>query len=125
MMVLAMVFLAVLATTAAATVLPGFDIQRVTDNAYMDQEVRVSGDRLVWSGSDGADWEIFTWKVGDAAPTQVSSNDGIQDSFPDVSGDRIRLAGFNRSGVDLEGGRHRTHAAHERRVSGCEPSGLG
>ncbi len=91
MVVLAVVLMAALATTAAATPSPpGFDIQRVTDNTVAEDSVRVSGDRLVWSASVGGDWEIFTWKVGDTEPPyQVTTNDDIQDGFPDVSGDRI------------------------------------
>jgi hypothetical protein len=54
-----------------------------------DWRPELDGDRLVWSGWDGGDEEILTWKVGDAAPTQVTDNT-YQDSWSyGVSGDLI------------------------------------
>ena len=33
----------------------------------------------MWKGWDGNDDEIYTWKVGDASPTNISNNDGRDD----------------------------------------------
>ena len=36
--------------------------------------VRVSGEWLIWFGGEEDDDEVFAWHVGDPAPTQVTSN---------------------------------------------------
>jgi len=48
---------------------------------------RVSGNRIVWQGSD-QQIQIYTWKVGDPASTALT-NDGLTNSSPQVSGDRV------------------------------------
>lgn len=51
-------------------------------------ELAVSGERIVWVGSDSSDSEIFTWKTGDAEAVNISNND-VPDRAPRVSGDRV------------------------------------
>ena len=63
-------------------------------NTYHDQSPRVSGDRVVWRGHEGSDWEIYTWAAGDAAPTNISNN-GQDDANPQISGSRVVWEGFD------------------------------
>jgi hypothetical protein len=76
-----------------------FTITRVTTNSYDDLGVQISGDRLAWYGFDGTDYEIYTWAVGEGAPTQLTYND-YNDYAPQVSGDRIAWYGYQ--GDDTE-----------------------
>ena len=51
----------------------------------------------MWRGDDGNDYEIYTWKVGDAAPTNISNRDGLDDGPPQISGDRVVWEGDDGS----------------------------
>ena len=48
----------------------------------------ISGDRIAWVGYDGVDDEVFTWKAGDAVPTQLTTGAHFA-ADPVVSGDRV------------------------------------
>ena len=62
--------------------------------------LQVSGDRVVWQGYDGNDFEIFTWRSGDAAPTAITDT-AYREADPQVSGDRVAWEGFPH-GLDTE-----------------------
>jgi hypothetical protein len=77
-----------------------FTVTRVTSNSYDDLDVQISGDRLAWYGFDGTDYEIYTWVVGDGAPTQLTFND-YNDYSPQVSGDRVAWYGYQGDAVEI------------------------
>ena len=57
-----------------------------TSDHYVPQ---VSGDRVVWRGTDGAHFQIFTRKVGvDSSPVPLTT-DAHDHDIPQVSGDRV------------------------------------
>lgn len=49
---------------------------------------QMSGDRLVWAVMDGPSWQVATRKIGDAAPTMLTSTPGTRSDI-NVSGDRV------------------------------------
>jgi hypothetical protein len=59
----------------------------ITVSRHGKPDAKISGDRVVWSVSDGTDHEIFTWTPA-AGMTQITSN-GYDDLDPQISGDRI------------------------------------
>ncbi len=40
----------------------------ISNNGHGRPGPQISGDRVVWQGYDGNDYEIYTWKLGDAHP---------------------------------------------------------
>ena len=60
---------------------------RLTFNDYDDVSPEVFGDRVVWSGYDGSDNEVYTWTPGGG--TDQVTNNGYDDFDPQISGDRI------------------------------------
>ena len=77
------------------------------DGLRADQHVRVTGNRLFWSGANELaepDHEIYTWAVGDVAPTNISNNPGsaVNDEHVQVSGDRIVWVGRDPVGLDYD-----------------------
>jgi hypothetical protein len=49
----------------------------------------------VWYGSDGANWQIFTRKIGVDAATVHLTSAVYNQSYPQVSGDRVVWRGYN------------------------------
>ena len=47
--------------------------QQLAANALYDSLARVSGDRVVWHGFDGANWQVFTWAPSGGAQQLTSS----------------------------------------------------
>lgn len=68
-------------------------------SAVNDQDVRVSGDRIVWVGWDGSDREVYTWAVSDPVKRNLSDN-AVDDQGPGVSGNRVVWS--NSSGGDWD-----------------------
>ena len=60
----------------------------LTDGLHGDQP-RVSGDRVVWTQVVEGCRQVFTWKAGDAATTQLTPSDGLDRDHPEVDGDRV------------------------------------
>ena len=56
--------------------------------AWNDEGVRVSGDRVVWTGFDGTDREIYTWAVSDPVRRNLSNNTW-DDQNPEIDGDLV------------------------------------
>ncbi len=61
-------------------------VTQLTDNGYQDYEPQVSGSRVVWSGYDGNDHEIFLYDG--TTVTQLTDND-YYDWHPQVSGSSV------------------------------------
>jgi hypothetical protein len=63
---------------------------QLTSDAHWHDYPQVSGDRVVWQGSDASGYtQIYTEKIGtDASPIQLTS-DAQDHGDPQVSGDRI------------------------------------
>ncbi len=97
--VFAIVTLAV-AGTALAISAETFVTTQLTDNTVDDYEPQVSGDRLVWYGYDGSDYNVYTWALGDSSPTSVSDNT-LDDYSPQVSGDRVVWYGYDGSDFEI------------------------
>jgi beta propeller repeat protein len=57
---------------------------------------RVDGDRLVWIGNDPVllASEVFTWEVGDTAPSEITTDPNNSHEYAEVSGDRIVWQGW-------------------------------
>jgi beta propeller repeat protein len=72
-------------------------VQRLTDNAVNDYSPQVSGDKVVWHGYDGNDWEIFYYDG--STVIQLTDNES-SDVFPQISGDKVVWAGSD--GADDE-----------------------
>jgi hypothetical protein len=51
-------------------------------------EFDIDGSRVVWSGNDGTDFEIFLFDAATGVTTQLTDND-VDDYLPKISGDRI------------------------------------
>jgi hypothetical protein len=86
----ALVLLAWSATASAAT--EAFFPTRLTDNSSNEAWTRVSGDRVVFMGFDGAHWQVRTWTpTGGVAPLTTGSYDS---EHPAVSGDRVVWFGY-------------------------------
>lgn len=66
----------------------GWTVSQLTAGDNPNQDPWVSGDRVAWYGSDGANLQIYTWKVGDSAPTTLTSAPHDSEG-PAVSGDRV------------------------------------
>jgi hypothetical protein len=63
---------------------PGWTIQQITKGAgHNPASTKVSGDRVVWLETSGI-YSIQTWKVGDSAPTTISTP-GVQAYNPSIS----------------------------------------
>lgn len=59
----------------------GTTITQVTDNNFGSDRLRISGSKVVWSGWDGNDYEIFFWDADDPCNvTQITDND-YEDGF--------------------------------------------
>ncbi|MDR3686162.1 MAG: leucine-rich repeat domain-containing protein [Coriobacteriia bacterium] len=67
---------------------PGWTVNQLTSGDNPNQDPWVSGDRVAWYGSDGANLQIYTWKTGDSAPTTLTSAPRDSEG-PAVSGDRV------------------------------------
>ena len=76
------------AATAAHAAAPGWTVSQLTTDAHDHAWPGVSGDRVVWRGSDGSYEQIFMWNAGDALPTQVTTVARNHDA-PGVSGNRL------------------------------------
>ena len=66
---------------------PAGGIVKVDSKRWSNGHAEVSGDRVVWNRSDGADFDNFTW-TPDSGVVQLTSNTTDQDT-PRVSGDRV------------------------------------
>lgn len=60
------------------------------------ESLRVSGDRVVWRSVDA---EVFTWRSGDAEPTQLSTGGGAGPA--EVSGDRVVWQAYDGTDWDI------------------------
>ncbi len=87
------------ASQASAAVTNTFQITQLTDNGYTDMGAQVSGERIVWQGSDATDFEIFVWSVADGL-TQMT-DDGVNEDSPQVSGDRLVWAAGGGSALEI------------------------
>jgi hypothetical protein len=75
-----------------------FQTTQISNPDYFDRNPQLSGDRVVWQGTDVDGYAyIFTWAVGDAAPTRLSDN-AYYCSNPQVSGDRVVWQGEDADG---------------------------
>ena len=79
--------LALTLSTGAGAASEAYFTTQLTSNSRYDSQPQVSGDRVVWSGNDGTDGEIFTWTPAGGI-VQLTSN-GVEDYDPQVSGDRV------------------------------------
>jgi len=78
-------------STGAMAASEAYFTTQLTSNIGYDSQPQVSGDRVVWSGSDGTDGEIFTWTPAGGI-VQLTSN-GVEDYDPQVSDDRVVWCG--------------------------------
>ena len=85
---------------------PRFHIAKLPDNGYSGNAPQISGDRVVWQGYDGSDFEVFTWTPTDG--TAQVTNNGLNESYPEVSGDRVVWEAYD---------------GHDREVFTWTPSG--
>jgi IPT/TIG domain len=69
---------------------PSGGIVQLAASSYGDGP-KVSGDRVVWSSSDGHDYEIYTWTP--TSGTVRLTNNSYGDIWCDVSGDRVIWGG--------------------------------
>jgi IPT/TIG domain len=69
---------------------------RLTTNSHNDYQPQVSGDRVVWQGYDGSDYEIYTWTP--SGGVQRITDNEYDDEEPQVSGDRIVWQGGKGGG---------------------------
>jgi hypothetical protein len=60
-------------------------------------DARVSGDRVVWNGSDGHTWQIYSWATGDRVASQITT-DSLPHINPQVSGNRLVWMAQDESG---------------------------
>lgn len=72
---------------------------QLTFNEYDDVSPDVFGDRVVWSGYDGSDNEVYTWTPGGG--TDQVTNNGYDDCDPQVSGHRIAWSGYDGSDSEV------------------------
>ena len=63
-------------------------VKQITFDAGRKLNLQISGNRLVWMGYDGSNWQEFTWASGDSTPTQITSGAHYH-GVPCVSGDRV------------------------------------
>jgi pimeloyl-ACP methyl ester carboxylesterase len=71
-----------------ASIAPGWGLATLTTGAQYNENPWVSGNRVVWTASDGTYDQVFTQKIGtDASPVQLTTN-GVE-PYPRVSGDRV------------------------------------
>ncbi len=80
-----------------AIALPPYQIIQVTDNSYDDYYPQISGNNVVWQGSDGIDDEIFFWDG--SSMTQVTYN-SYDDYYPQISGNNV--VWYGSEGIDDE-----------------------
>jgi len=80
-----------------AIALPPYQIIQVTNNNLEDESPQISGNNVVWYGSDGNDTEIFFWD-GDSI-TQVTYN-SYDDYYPQISGNNV--VWYGSEGIDDE-----------------------
>ncbi len=83
-------------SVSAAEAFPG---TQLTNNSYNDYSYGVSGDRTVWMGWDGADWEVYTWTL--AGGTVRITDNAFHDESPKVSGDRVAWYAFDGSDYEI------------------------
>ncbi len=76
-----------------------FTVTNLCDNSTDDQASQISGDRVVWEGWDGSDYEIYTRTPGGAA-FQMTDNT-TEDRQPQVSGDRVVWEGWDGSDYEI------------------------
>ncbi len=85
--------------STAATATEVWHNTQLTDNATHDSSPQVSGDRVVWSGNDGSDEEIFTWTP--TGGTQQLTDNSFADDAVGVSGDRVVWSGSDASDEEI------------------------
>jgi hypothetical protein len=71
--------------------------KNLSNNSLADYEPQISGDYVVWAGSDGVDQEIYLY---DGAETRQLSNNNRLDQHPAIDGNMIVWEGFD--GTDYE-----------------------
>ncbi|MEE4241402.1 MAG: SBBP repeat-containing protein [Desulfopila sp.] len=54
-----------------------------------DDGVSIDGNRIVYAGYDGDDWEIYIYEIDSGVTTQLTDNEDISDTHPKIRGDRI------------------------------------
>ncbi len=86
-------------STGAGAASEAYFTTQLTSNSRYDSQPQVSGDRVVWSGNDGTDGEIFTWTPAGGI-VQLTSN-GVEDYGPQVSGDRVVWCGDVGTGGEI------------------------
>jgi len=86
------------ATAAGATV--AWTVTPLTVNDIDDDYPQISGERVVWHGSDGNDNEIYTWTPS-GGTSNISNHDGLNDQWPEVSGDRIAWQGWDGNDYEI------------------------
>jgi len=63
--------------------------RQLTDNSSDDTSPQVSGNRVVWQGKAGGDWEIYLYRLGvDSQGVQITDNT-VDDVDPQVSGTNV------------------------------------
>lgn len=71
---------------------------QVTDNSYYDWYPQISGNNVVWWGSDGSDDEIFFY---DGSTITAVTDNSDQDILPQVSGDNVVWQGHDGSDYEI------------------------
>ena len=79
----------VLIGPSVAAAAPGWAVIQLATDTNSQANLRLSGDRVVWQGSDGTNYQIFTQQIGvDASPVPLTT-DARDHTNPAVSGDRV------------------------------------
>ncbi|NIP22419.1 MAG: hypothetical protein GWN67_20170, partial [Phycisphaerae bacterium] len=92
------ILLALNTICSSAIALPPYQIIKVTDNSYDDSNPRISGNNIVWKGSDGNDTEIFFW---DGSSIIQLTHNSYDDYYPQISGNNLVWEGYDGSDEEI------------------------
>ena len=70
------------------------NLTRLTTTNLSEEHPSISSGRVVWSGYDGQDWELFMYDTGNGQTTQLTSNAGTDEEGPQFDGMWVVSTGY-------------------------------